>query len=240
VEDIASLIQPMLQLWEDRQAHHGSADAVHATLREAILSKLLTSEHFFAEDDLARAFGVSRTPVREAVLRLESEHLLERRGRRRLSVSAISPEEVLEIYDVRVVLDGLAASLAAKKATPPDVSQLRWLNDQLRECGEKDDPAGMMRLNLEFHDTFAKAGKNWFLINQLRGVQDRVRRFERSTFEYPDRWKGVLEEHEAIILAIESHNSRAAEQAAKTHMRNSKHVRLDIVRDQGSAAEPVS
>jgi DNA-binding GntR family transcriptional regulator len=237
VAELGALLRPMLSLWEERQAQQGSADAVYATLREAILSRVLHPGQPFAEEDLANAFGVSRTPIREAILRLEAERLLERRGKRRLSVTAISPEEILEIYDVRVVLDGLAAGLAASKSTPPEISQLRWLNDQLAERGQHSDFAAMTMLNLEFHEALAKAGRNWFLHNQLQGIQDWVRRFERSTFEFPDRWKGVIAEHDAIILAIEARDTAGAEQAAKTHMLTSKQVRLEMVAASASTEQ---
>jgi DNA-binding GntR family transcriptional regulator len=222
------IIEPVLELWNQRRAQEGSADAVYATLREAILSRALRPGRAFAEEDLARAFGVSRTPVREAILRLESEHLVERRGKRRLSVTEISPEEILEIYDVRVVLDGLAAELAAQHATPPEVAQLRWLNDQLKAAGGTGDFRRMQDLNLEFHDAMAKAAKNAFLSYHLHGVRDRVRRFDHTTFEYPDRWKGVIEEHDAILAAIETGNPGAACEAAKKHMMKAKQIRLSM------------
>lgn len=226
------MIQPVLDLWNERKAREGSADAVHGTLREAILSKVLRPGQTFAEEDLAQAFGVSRTPIREAILRLESEHLVARRGRRRLSVTEISSEEILEIYDVRVVLDSLAAELAAKKATPPEVAQLKWLNEQLMAVGGSGDFERMSSLNLEFHDWMARAGQNAFLLNQLRGVRDRIRRFDRTTFEYPERWKGVVAEHEAILTAIEAGDPDKAGEAARTHMRNSKQIRLAMIESE--------
>jgi DNA-binding GntR family transcriptional regulator len=109
MSDIDAMMDKVVALWSERRTREGSSEAVYATLREAILGKVLRPGPQFAEEDLARVFSVSRTPIREAILRLESEHLMERRGRRRVSVSQISPAEVLEIYDVRVVLDGLAA-----------------------------------------------------------------------------------------------------------------------------------
>jgi DNA-binding GntR family transcriptional regulator len=230
--DIAGFIAPVLDLWNERRAQEGSADAVYATLREAILSRSLRPGYPFAEEDLAQVFAVSRTPIREAILRLESERLIERRGRRRLSVSEISPEEVLEIYDVRVVLDALAAELAAEHATPPEIAQLRWANDQLREAGAEGDVARMSVLNLEFHDWMAQAGRNSFLLDQLRAVRDRVRRFDHTTFEYPGRWEIVIGEHDEILAGIETHDPKRASRAARSHMRNSKKVRLAMVEDE--------
>jgi DNA-binding GntR family transcriptional regulator len=229
--DIASFIEPVLGLWNERRAQEGSADAVYATLREAILSRSLRPGYPFAEEDLAQIFEVSRTPIREAILRLESEHLIERRGRRRLSVSEISPDEVLEIYDVRVVLDALAAELAAQHATPPEIAQLRWANDQLREAGAEGDLVRMSGLNLEFHDWMAQAGRNSFLLDQLRAVRDRVRRFERTTFAYPGRWETVIAEHDEILAGIEAHDPKRATRAARSHMLNSKKVRLVMVEE---------
>jgi DNA-binding GntR family transcriptional regulator len=233
--DIASFISPVLDLWNERRSQEGSADAVYATLREAILSRSLRPGHPFAEEDLAQIFEVSRTPIREAILRLESEHLIDRRGRRRLSVSEISPEEVLEIYDVRVAQDSLAAELAAEHATPPEIAQLKWANDQMREAGAEGDMVRMAMLTLEFHDWMAQGGRNSFLLDQLREVRDRVRRFERTTFEHPGRWRVAIEEHDAIVAAIEARDPARAGRAARDHMLNSKKVRLAMVEEDQHA-----
>jgi DNA-binding GntR family transcriptional regulator len=227
--DIDAMMEKVVALWHERRTQEGSSEAVYATLREAILSKALRPGPQFAEEDLARVFSVSRTPIREAILRLESEHLMERRGRRRVSVSEISPVEVLEIYDVRVVLDGLAAELAARNATPPEIAQLHWISERMKSAEGSADFSTVSALSLEWHEWLARASHNSFLLNQIRVVHDRVRRFERTTFEFPGRGGEAIAEHEQILAAVQTGDAERAIELAKVHMLNAKKVRLSMV-----------
>jgi DNA-binding GntR family transcriptional regulator len=206
-----------------------SSDAVFAALRSAIIGRRMPPGLRFTEDDLAKTFGVSRTPIREAMLRLQAESLVDRLGRKGLMVSRISPAEVVEIYDVRRGLDGLACELAAANAAPPDVAQLRWANDQMRAAGERGDIHALASLNFEFHEWMARASGNTYLLQKVREVQDRVRRFESSTLEYPERWRDAVREHDEIIAAIEARDSSGAKRAAEVHMANSRAVRLAMM-----------
>ncbi|GIF56160.1 GntR family transcriptional regulator [Asanoa iriomotensis] len=225
-QDIDSLMKPVVDLWQERRTREGSSDAVYGTLREAILSKALTPGPQLAEEDLARVFGVSRTPIREAILRLETERLVERSSGRRVAVARISPAEILEIYDVRVALDGVAAELATQRATPPDIAQLRWINEKMIASGQAGDYAGVSALSLDFHDWIAKASGNGFLLSQIRVVHDRVRRFERTTLQHPGRLGSAAEEHERLLDAIASGDVDRATSLARAHMLNAKKIRL--------------
>lgn len=231
VKDIESSRPGLDALWDQFSARGASADAVFETLREAILSRVLQPGQNFAEEDFAGAFGVSRTPVREAILRLETEGLVERLSRRGLAISDISPEEVLEIYEVRIVLDALAAELAAKAITPPEVAHLSWINDRMRTAGEAHDFDTMSSLNLEFHELMAKASNNSFLLRQTREVHNRVRRFEGTTFSHPERWSKAITEHEQILAHIEREDADGARRAAAEHMRAARQVRLVMVKE---------
>lgn len=227
-QDLDSLMRPVVELWNERRTREGSSDAVYGTLREAILTKALMPGPQLAEEDLARTFGVSRTPIREAILRLEAERLVERRGGRRVSVARISPEEVLEIYDVRVALDGLAAELATKRANPPDIAQLRWINNQMIASGKAGDFVQVSALSLDFHEWIAKATGNSFLLSQIQVVHDRVRRFERTTLQHPGRLTSASDEHELLLDAIVAGDVERASAAAREHMLNAKKIRLSM------------
>lgn len=224
------MAEAVAALWQENSHHGRSSEAIYRTLREAILSKALLPEQLFSEEDLTKVFGVSRTPIREAVLRLTGDHLVVRRGRR-LAVSTISPAEVLEIYDVRGALDALAARLATTEATPPEVAQLRWLNEQMQEAVLSENAAESFRLNLEFHDYLARMSKNTFLLSQVRVVQDRVRRFASTTFAFVGRPDNIIIEHTAILDAIEARDPDAAAAAAAAHIMQSKGIRLEMLDD---------
>ena len=217
----------------DARSDRLTSDLIFVEIRSAILGRRISSELRFTEDDLARAFGVSRTPIREALQRLQAERLLDRSGRKGLRVSPISHKEVVEVYDLRRARDGLSGELAAERAAPPEVAQLRWVNEQMCAAGEAGDQSGIARLNFEFHEALARASGNSVLLQKILEIQDRVRRFERSTLEYDGRWRVAIKEHAVILKAVEMRDSYAAGIAAQVHMANARKVRLLMMHESG-------
>ena len=231
VEDSADVLDEIAAQWDRRDRHVGAAHAVHDTVRRLIVSGVLKPGTRLGEEDYARQFSVSRTPVREAFLRLETEHLAERNAGRSLVVAGVTSDEILEIYVVRVAVDGLAARLAAESARPQDVATLRWLNGQLRDAAATADPMHMASINLQFHEAVCKAGRNSFLLDLMTTVHDRVRRFRGTTFSHPNRPDEAIDEHERLIDAIEARNADLAEQLARTHMTNAMEIRIRLLRE---------
>lgn len=226
-----SLSGDLQALWRLRRDRAAVADAVHDTLHEAIASGVLGPGTRLGEEGLAREFSVSRTPVREAVLRLEAERLAERRPRGGLAVSPISAEEILELYAVREVLDGLAAKLAAESSRSVDIALLRTTNGRLRAASVRGDIAETARLNLEFHGTIASVSRNQVLGHFVNQVQTRVRRFPGTTFSDPDRARAAVEEHEGMIDAIAARDGSRAELLARDHMRRAMEIRMAMLQD---------
>jgi len=211
-----------------------AADGVYEALREAIVAKRLQPGDRLAEEQLAKQFGVSRTPVREALLRLEAEQFATRVARRGLVVRPIPEREVLEVYAVRAALDGLAASLAAEQATPPDRARLRWLSDQIRESADRADHRHMAALTIELHEALGDAAHNGMLLLFMRQVHDWVRRFVETdtTFSRPGRAADAMAEHDAIIAAVEDRNAELAGQLAREHMSRAREARVAMIRAQ--------
>jgi DNA-binding GntR family transcriptional regulator len=136
-ESAAAVSQRLAALAPTRDARTAvanAADSVYLTLREAIVDGQLEPGDSLIEWHVARQFGTSRTPVREALLRLEAEGLAFRVPRRGLVVRKISEHEIFEVYAVRISLETLAAREAASEAMPSDISQLRWVNQRLAEA----------------------------------------------------------------------------------------------------------
>src|SRR5437867_6704541 len=215
----------LVALWRRYETEPVAADAIYATLREAILDGVLPAGERLAELQLAALFKRSRTPVREAILRLESEHLADRSGRRGFVVGGISQEEILEVYAVREVIDGLAARLAAHGCLPTDLDHLSWLNRRLRKAAEERDLRLMVELNIEFHEAVARASRNALLLQFMRQIHDWVRRFSETTFAYRGRATEAVKEHEALLDALKRHDSDAAERIARAHMARPTQVR---------------
>ncbi len=227
-------------LW---QAHAGSgavADVAYATLRQAVLTGHLRPGDRLGEEQLARAFGVSRTPIREAIFRLEAEHFASRVDRRGLVVRSISEDEVLGVYTVRAALDQLAASLAAQQATMPDRARLHWLNEQLKVAAERGEHGYMADLNIQFHEAMCEAAHNEMLLHFMREIHDWVRRFPETTFSRPGRASAAVAEHRAIVEAIDCGDADEAGRMAAAHMSRAREVRLAMIRDAAGEREPRS
>jgi DNA-binding GntR family transcriptional regulator len=211
-----------------------AADGVYEALRAAIVAKRLLPGDRLAEEQLAKQFGVSRTPVREALLRLEAEQFATRVARRGLVVRPIPEREVLEVYAVRAALDGLAASLAAGQATPPDKARLRWISDQISEAGARSDFGKMAELNIDLHEALCEAAHNGMLLHFMRQIHDWVRRFGEAdtTFSRPGRAAEAIAEHEEIIGAIEGGDADRAGSLARSHMNRAREARIAMLRER--------
>jgi DNA-binding GntR family transcriptional regulator len=219
----------LLNIWSKYEQDPVAANAIYLTLREAILTNVLPAGERLAEPQLAALFKRSRTPIREAILRLEWERLAERSVRRGFVVGGISLDEVLEIYAVREVIDGLAARLAAEGSLPSDLEHLRWLNRRLRKAGEQHDYKLMLELNIEFHESIARASRNGLLLQFMRQIHDWVRRFSDTTFSYRGRGAEAAKEHDALLEALARRDPDAAERIARDHMARARQVRMAMI-----------
>jgi DNA-binding GntR family transcriptional regulator len=218
-------------LWRVHAGAGAVADAAYNTLREAILAGHLRPGDRLGEEQLAREFGVSRTPIREAIFRLEAEHFAIRVVRRGLVVRTIPEEQVLEVYTVRASLDRLAARLAAEHATVPDRARLHWLNEQIRVAAERGDHSYMAELNIQFHEAMCEAAHNGMLLHFMREIHDWVRRFGETTFSRPGRAVAAIAEHRAIVEAVDRGDAEAAGKLASDHMNRARETRLAMLRD---------
>jgi DNA-binding GntR family transcriptional regulator len=206
-----------------------AAEAIYSTLREAILRGVLIAGERLSEIPLASYFNRSRTPVREAILRLEAERLAERSSRRGFVVASISREEILEVYSVREVLDGLAARLAAHSIRASEMQSLRWLKEQAAEAASKKDYGRMLDVHIQFHEDVARASGNGMLLEMMQQIHDRVRRFPTTTFSHPGRAAEALEEHEALLSALERRDADEAERLARVHMSRAMQARVAMI-----------
>lgn len=167
------------------------------------------------ESDLAERFGVSRTPIREALQRLETQSLLERDGRS-LIVASLDHNQMAELYVVRRELEGLAARLAARHATDEEVRVLREMvteDDRL-----VDDPQSLSRANRRFHEQIHLASHNRYLVQQLALVHRTMALMATTSLAAEGRGELAQSEHSAIVNAIEARDEDGAEHALKEHI----------------------
>ena len=174
--EVSDRLAALSATWEAHSAVANAADSVYNTLRQAIVEGRLDPGDSLIEWHVARQFGTSRTPVREALLRLESEGLAFRVPRRGLVVRQISEHEVMEVYAVRIALEGLAAREAASEAQPSDIAHLRWVNQRLAEAINQGALSSVPSLTNEFHQALASAAHNSMLRRFIMQAQDWTRR----------------------------------------------------------------
>ena len=167
------------------------------------------------ESDLADSFGVSRTPIREALQRLETQSLLTRDGRS-LIVSSLDHSQMAELYIVRAELEGLAASLAAKHATGEEVKVLQDMVNSDRKI--MTDPSALAKSNRRVHKQINLASHNRFLIKQLDLVHRSMALMATTSLAADGRGPVAVEEHQAIVTAISKGDSEEASEKLRDHI----------------------
>lgn len=217
------------ELLEEHMSEGKVSDAIYAVLRNRIIDGSLASGSPLREEKIAREMGVSRTPVREALQRLESNEFVVARPRKGLVVKGLSEEDLIDIFQIREALEGMAARLAARNARPADIAALEALVDEMEAV--KDEDAGRLRaLTGEFHLRVAKCTDNDRLHRMIRELQDRVRQFGDSTLFLPDQPSEALREHRNLAAAIRDGDGDRAEDVVRTHRRRTLEIRLRMRR----------
>jgi DNA-binding GntR family transcriptional regulator len=175
------------------------------------------------ESELAERFGVSRTPIREALQRLETQSLLTRDGRS-LIVASLDHAQMAELYAVRQELEGLAARLAAQHAAAEEVQVLREMVEADRAL--LGDPQALARANRRFHHQIHLASHNRFLVQQLDLVYRSMALMARTSLAAQGRGEKALAEHGEIVEAIAARDGERAAKALKDHLSIAFVVRL--------------
>ncbi|MBA3910908.1 MAG: GntR family transcriptional regulator [Rhodobacter sp.] len=198
----------------------------YTLILEAIDAGLYKPGDRLVESELAERLGVSRTPVREALQRLETQSMLTRDGRS-LIVASLDHNQLAELYAVRSELEGLAARLAARHATPEEVRVLRSMVAEDRAL-VGGDPRALSRANKRFHKQIHLASHNRYLVQQLDLVHRSMALMANTSFAAEGRDEVALDEHDRIVSAIEAGDGDAACQALKTHISRAFETRLRV------------
>jgi len=200
-----------------------SAD-VYERLRQAIVSGEMEPGASLVESAVAARYGISRTPVREALRRLEQDGLVER-GDRGMRVRTRSPEEILEIYEVRIVLEASAARAAAERGSRLDLMRIRHAREEM-EAADSGDAAAMAATNRAFHRAIWAASHNGTLVDLLSRLDSHLVRYPATTLTSEGRWPTVLREHAEMLRAIEAGDADKAAHVAGEHMTEARDIRL--------------
>lgn len=206
----------------------------YSMILEAIDTGVYKPGDRLVESELAERFGVSRTPIREALQRLETQSLLSRDGRS-LIVASLDHNQMAELYVVRRELEGLAARLAAKHATSEEVRVLREMVDADNQL--TDNPSALARANRRFHKQIHLASHNRYLVQQLDLVHRTMALMTTTSLAAQGRGEIAQSEHDAIVCAIEGKDEEAAYNALREHISVAFMTRLkqDATRRQDDA-----
>ena len=198
----------------------------YEAIKRAILTAELPSGQQLVETELAAKYKVSRTPVREALMRLEHDGLVARLDRT-LYVRTRSREEVLDIYDTRIIVEAHAARLAAERRTSNDLLFLKQIADRMA-AKKPNDVEAMADINEAFHRRIWQCTRSETLIDLLERVNLHLARYPASTLSFPGRWDEVNHDHAELLDAIEKRDVDRAGEIATEHFAKARDIRLEL------------
>ena len=207
-------------------------EVIFNSLREAIIIGELKPGERLMEVQLAEKMGVSRTPVREAIRKLELEGLVDMIPRKGAHVAELSVKDIMDVLEVRASLDGLATALAAERITDDELKELRHINSQFTTYIKRENLNGSIKKDAEFHDIIYKASRNDKLISILNNLREQVQRFRVIYLKDYSSPKNLIKEHSDILEAVNSRNIETSRMVAKNHIMNQEQTILNSIKIQ--------
>ncbi|GAA0121792.1 MAG: GntR family transcriptional regulator [Clostridium argentinense] len=191
-------------------------------LRKAIFNNKLKPGDRLVETTIAEAMGISRTPVREALRQLELEGLATNAPRKGTVVNGISMKDALEMYDVREVLEGLAARLTCNNISRKNINILKEIINNMEECIKTHRLEDLFEMNNQWNDMLMLQCQNKVLIQDMKELHDHLRRFRLLTLYDEELQNEAVEEYKVILKAIEIGDDKKVEEYAREHVRRAK------------------
>lgn len=196
------------QIWE----------TIAEDLKQAIIRGELKGGQRLRIEELSRKYGVSNTPIRDALRYLANLGFVENIPRRMVIVRKITLKEIEEIYAIQGALEGLAAGLAVQHCTEKDIESLTCLLDQMEKLVAQMDVEGYSRADVEFHSTIVRLSGNERLIKMVDESRDHIARFRFIRLRKPDLLRGSLSDHRRIVSALRTLDADAVSREMKDHV----------------------
>lgn len=191
----------------------------HEVLKRSIIEGKLAPGERLVESRIAEGLRISRTPLREAILRLEAEGFLQRQANGAVQVKPLSVVDVRELYAARSVLAGLVVREAATRLSKAQLDRLAELTGHLSEVAESSaDVPGVARIGEEFHQTIVEASGNRTCADLLRGLRDRIAHYRHLTMTIPGRRRAAARELGAVLECLRRRDPAGAERAMRRHV----------------------
>jgi DNA-binding GntR family transcriptional regulator len=205
-------------------------DVIFDTLREAIIVGELKPGERLMEVQLAEKMGVSRTPVREAIRKLELEGLVEMLPRKGAHIADLSVKDIMDVLEVRATLDGLATSLSASRISEEEIKELKHIHSQFINYVEKENLQGSIKKDVEFHDIIYRSSRNDKLIQISNNLREQIQRFRVIYIKDYSSSRELIREHNEIIDAIISRSSDMAMKSAQSHIKKQEEAIIKSVK----------
>lgn len=205
-------------------------EIVFETLRDAIITGKLGPGERLMEIQLAEEMGVSRTPVREAIRKLELEGFVVMVPRKGAYVAGVSIKDIADVFEVRAALEALAASLAAERITDEELDQLERSLVSINEVSDGKNINKVVESDIDFHDLLYQASRNQKLINIITNLKEQLQRYRATSLAVTGRTKDAVDEHRAIVEALAERNGELAAELARRHIENAENVMLEAIK----------
>lgn len=216
-------------LGEDMAENFSRSEQAYQKILEGIREGTLKPGSRIKESDIADWLNFSRTPVREALKRLEASGLLVVAPYSGMQIAKLGYQEVMELYYMREVLESSAAGLAARHASDAEIYSL---NEIMGKYEAAKSPAEQARHNRLFHNGIYHAAHNRYLLKSLNSLRDSMALLGKTTYEVPGRAEAVVKEHRAIHESIANRDVEKAQQVAALHIREAQKARIQLMSDE--------
>ncbi|WP_171133111.1 MULTISPECIES: GntR family transcriptional regulator [unclassified Ruegeria] len=209
-------------------------NSVYQRLLDEIRSGSLSPGERLREIELSERLGVSRTPIREAIRQLEADGLVSHVPRQGATVRFLDYAEVMELDEMRAVLEGTSARLAARAASDVELDELETLNEHLADVGTGPEA---IRINRIFHATLLDAAKNRFLAKSMLSLQKALLIIGPSQLLDSERSEAAVAEHQRIMAALKKRNGAAAETEMRAHIEAAQRMRIRALQQRDRSSD---
>lgn len=199
-------------------------EMVYQSLRKTILHGKLKAGQRLIEETLANQIGISRTPVREALQKLERDELVTRLPKRGFAVREFTKEDVEEIFGIRTALESYAAYLATVHITPEKISALEKKIEELESALKKGNDEKLIELHTEFHDLLYKSCKSKKLIEMINNLSDYFYRYRSALLRAAGGLRYSNEDHRRMLEAMKRKNPKLVERLVRQHLTRGKEI----------------
>jgi len=208
---------------------YNQREIAYHKIRDAITVGVLKPGEKLIEQKISKAFGVGRTPLREALRQLQMENYIDVIPRKGAFISRISTKDIEEIYDIVALLEGFAAEITAEKISPSDKKSLKDLQKALRKYGANKAYVDWLEKNTLFHRRFTEISGNNSLCEAVSNLRKRIYRYRFIAITIPGHIQEYIEDHQAILEAVLHGKGKAAGKAMRRHVLKVRNILLDFL-----------